>query len=83
MSRILIKNGHLITMDPQRRQLAADLLIDGDRIVEMAAQIEASADDVIDATGGLVLPGFVQSHIHLCQSLFRGQADDQPLLDWL
>jgi len=83
MSRILIKNGHLVTMDPQRRQLAADLLIDGDRIVEMAAQIDAPTDDVIDAAGGLVLPGFVQSHIHLCQSLFRGQADDQPLLDWL
>jgi 5-methylthioadenosine/S-adenosylhomocysteine deaminase len=83
MSRILIKNGHLITMDPQRRQLTADLLIDGDRIAEIAAQIEAPSDDVIDATGRLVLPGFVQSHIHLCQSLFRGQADDQPLLDWL
>jgi 5-methylthioadenosine/S-adenosylhomocysteine deaminase len=83
MSRILIRSGHLITMDSQRRQLAADLLIDGDRIVEIAEQIDAPADQVIDATGGLVLPGFVQSHIHLCQSLFRGQADDQPLLDWL
>ena len=31
----------------------------------------------------LVLPGFVQSHIHLCQSLFRGQADDQNLIKWL
>jgi len=83
MSTILIKNGYLITMDARQQQFAADLLIDQDRITKVAPQIEERADHVIDATGGLVLPGFVQSHIHLCQSLFRGQADDQPLLNWL
>ena len=83
MSRILIKNGYLISMDDERRQFTADLLIDDDRIVDISPRIDEEADEVIDAAGGLVLPGFVQSHIHLCQSLFRGQADDQPLLDWL
>jgi 5-methylthioadenosine/S-adenosylhomocysteine deaminase len=38
---------------------------------------------VIDAAGMLVLPGFVQAHLHLCQSLFRGQADDVGLMEWL
>ena len=37
----------------------------------------------IDAAGALVLPGFIQTHIHLCQTLFRGAADDRPLLTWL
>lgn len=37
----------------------------------------------IDAGGAIVLPGFVQTHIHLCQTLFRGLADDLPLLAWL
>ena len=40
-------------------------------------------DRTIDAGGGYVLPGFVQTHIHLCQTLFRGFADDLPLMDWL
>lgn len=40
-------------------------------------------DETIDAAGAYVLPGFVQTHIHLCQTLFRTQADDLPLLDWL
>ena len=40
-------------------------------------------DRVIDARGGYVLPGFIQTHIHLCQTLFRGYADDLPLMDWL
>jgi len=40
-------------------------------------------DVVIDAAGGYLLPGFVQTHIHLCQTLFRGYADDLRLMDWL
>ena len=42
-----------------------------------------SADVVIDATGCAVIPGFVQTHIHLCQTIFRGAADDLSLIDWL
>jgi 5-methylthioadenosine/S-adenosylhomocysteine deaminase len=44
---------------------------------------DASYDSVIDAGGGYLLPGFVQTHLHLCQTLFRGSADDMPLLEWL
>jgi 5-methylthioadenosine/S-adenosylhomocysteine deaminase len=40
-------------------------------------------DRVVDAGGGYVLPGFVQTHVHLCQTLFRGYADDLRLMDWL
>jgi 5-methylthioadenosine/S-adenosylhomocysteine deaminase len=83
MSTILIKNGYFITMDADDRRFYGDIYIDGNLIKEIAPQIEKVADKVIDATDMLVLPGFVQSHIHLCQSLLRGQADDQPLMDWL
>jgi len=38
---------------------------------------------VIDAQGLIVLPGFIQTHVHLCQALFRNWADDLELLDWL
>jgi cytosine/adenosine deaminase-related metal-dependent hydrolase len=38
---------------------------------------------VIDARGCAVMPGLVQAHVHLCQVLFRGMADDLPLLRWL
>ena len=38
---------------------------------------------MIDAGGDWLLPGFVQTHVHLCQTLFRGYADDLRLLDWL
>ena len=83
MSTILIKNGYLLTMDAGSSRYYGDIYIEGNLIKQVAPQIEISADKVIDASGMLIMPGFVQSHIHLCQSLLRGQADDQPLLDWL
>src|SRR2546426_907268 len=79
---ILIKGGTLVTMDAQNSIEHGDLFIKEGRIVSIAG-VEANPDVVIDANECAVLPGFVQTHIHLCQTLFRGAADDLPLLDWL
>lgn len=58
-------------------------VIDG-RIAAVGDDVGAAhADSTIDARGALLLPGFVQTHIHLCQTLFRGLAEDLPLLEWL
>ncbi|MCJ7734171.1 MAG: 5'-deoxyadenosine deaminase [Anaerolineales bacterium] len=83
MSSILIKNGYLVTMDQDGNRGYFDIYIKDNKIQEIAPVITKEADKVIDGKDRLVLPGFVQSHIHLCQSLLRGQADDQPLMDWL
>ena len=48
-----------------------------------AAHAATRFDETVDANGALLLPGFIQTHIHLCQTLFRTLADDRPLLDWL
>src|SRR5205085_2061789 len=45
--------------------------------------IDEPHDRVIEAAGGYVLPGLIQTHVHLCQTLFRGYADDLKLMDWL
>jgi len=82
MKSILIKNGTLITMDERDSIFRGDLLIRNGEIAEMGA-VDQAADIVVDASGAAVLPGFVQTHIHLCQTLFRGSADDLSLLDWL
>jgi len=79
---ILIKNGTLLMMDQDDSVVTGDLLIRGQRIASIGAAIDA-ADVVIDAGGCAVLPGFVQTHVHLCQTLFRGAADDLALIDWL
>jgi 5-methylthioadenosine/S-adenosylhomocysteine deaminase len=83
MTSILIQNGFLITMDADGSKYYGDIYIEGNKIKKIAPDIQQDAETTIDASGMLILPGFVQAHIHLCQSLLRGQADDQPLLDWL
>jgi 5-methylthioadenosine/S-adenosylhomocysteine deaminase len=86
---ILIKGGTLITVDPQDRILEADLLIENGRISHIIERDEAAQESlpenltVIDAAGKVILPGFVQTHIHLCQTIMRGAADDLSLMDWL
>ncbi len=64
-------------------------IVDGDvsirdgRIAAIARAVDAPHDKTIDARGGYVLPGLIQTHIHLCQTVFRGYADDLELIDWL
>src|SRR5919205_338744 len=82
MSSILIKNGTLVTMDKAKTIVRGDLLINGKHIAAIGGSGQ-TAETVIDADGCAVIPGFVQTHIHLCQTIFRGAADDLALIDWL
>jgi 5-methylthioadenosine/S-adenosylhomocysteine deaminase len=89
-SSLLIKNGTLLTMDRDDSVLVGDLLVRDGRILSVGPTTGPTtgpaigpADVTIDASGCAVLPGFVQTHVHLCQTLFRGSADDLALIDWL
>ena len=81
---VLIKGGAVVTVDAAETVLGGDVLVRGGRIEAVGGDLSGtSADVTIDARGCAVLPGFVQTHVHLCQTLFRGAADDLALLDWL
>jgi cytosine/adenosine deaminase-related metal-dependent hydrolase len=80
---LLIRNGIVVTMNDAFDVVEADVSIHGNRIAAVSRSIDAAHDRVIDAGGGYVLPGLIQTHIHLCQTLFRGYADDLPLMRWL
>jgi cytosine/adenosine deaminase-related metal-dependent hydrolase len=84
LASLLIRGGTLLPMTADgARTTRGDLLVQGRRIVRVGA-VEAPPDaTVIDASGGYVMPGLVQTHVHLVQTLFRGLAEDLPLLDWL
>ncbi len=79
---LLIRGGTVVALDASGTIQKADVLIEGNHIVEIGERL-GPAEDVIDATGCWVLPGFVQTHVHTCQTLFRNLADDLPLLEWL
>jgi 5-methylthioadenosine/S-adenosylhomocysteine deaminase len=81
---LLIRSGTVLTMNDGLDVVSGPVVIDGTRVVQVGGEEPAGADvRVIDASGCLVLPGFVQTHLHLCQTLFRGAADDLALLRWL
>jgi 5-methylthioadenosine/S-adenosylhomocysteine deaminase len=80
----LIKNGILVTMDPKRRVIEGDLRIENDIITEIGPDLKPGwREEIIDVAKAFVIPGLIQTHVHLCQTLFRGLADDLELLDWL
>lgn len=82
--KILIKNALILTMDEKLSKFKGNIAITDTRIEKISkSEIEGTFDKVIDAEGKIAMPGFVQPHIHLCQTLFRGTADDMELLDWL
>lgn len=81
---ILIKNGIIVTMDNQRRILKNfSVAISEGRIVEIGEKIKGEANVVIDASKKIVMPGLINTHTHLAMTLFRGIADDVPLMKWL
>src|SRR5438477_6355845 len=80
---LLVRGGLVLTMNDRFDIVDGDVSIVDGRIAAIASNITARHDRTIDARGGYVLPGLVQTHVHLCQTLFRGHADDLPLMDWL
>ena len=84
MKKTLIKNAMLVTMDPSTRDLAVgDVLIVDDRIERVGPGIEADDAEVIDATGMVASPGFVDTHRHVWQSLLRGVAVNWSLFEYM
>lgn len=83
---IRINNGYLITANEHCDCMEGCVIVDNGIIVY--AGPEALAPDVsvhrtIDANGGIIAPGFVNTHTHVAMNLLRGYADDMPLMDWL
>ena len=83
MPSLLLRNATVLTMDDRLSVLHGSVSVRDGRIAAVGQVAEAGHETVIDARGGYVLPGFIQTHVHLCQTLFRGFADDMPLLEWL
>lgn len=80
---LLIRSGVILTLNDRFDIVDGDVSIKDGRIAAIASNVAERHDRVIDARGGYILPGLIQTHVHLCQTLFRGYADDLPLLDWL
>ena len=79
MTRKLIQGGHVISMDTKVGTGRFDILVEDDRIVEVAAAIDAQDAERIDASGCIVIPGLVNAHMHTWQTALRGVAANWTL----
>jgi cytosine/adenosine deaminase-related metal-dependent hydrolase len=87
MARTLIKSATIVTMDDRLGDLSdADVLVDGNRIVELRPNIEVGGDtagvDVLDGRGRIVIPGLINAHMHTWQTALRGYAANWTLLEY-
>src|SRR5690554_3640077 len=94
MTHYLLKNATIVTMNSAYDIVRGDVHIKDEKIVaitaleapdreELAARALEQGATQVDVAGQALIPGFVQTHIHLCQTLMRNHADDMVLLDWL
>lgn len=79
----LIRNATILTMNDAADIVQGCVSVRNGRIASVGPEPAGKHDTIIDAGGAYLLPGFIQTHVHLCQTLFRGYADDMPLLEWL
>ena len=76
MTRTLIKGGCVLSMSQATgNHLEADVLIEGDTITEIGPSLRARDATVVEAGDAIVMPGFVDTHRHVSESLFRGLGD--------
>ena len=80
---LIIRSGVILTMNDRFDVIEGDVAVSDGLIAAVGPNLPGPFDRTISAHGGYVLPGFIQTHVHLCQTLFRGYADDLRLMDWL
>src|SRR5690349_7753894 len=81
---LLLRGGTILTLDAEATVLQGDVLVEDGRIRAVGRIPKPPpAARVLDVSGGFVLPGLVQGHLHLGQTFFRGLAENRRLLAWL
>ena len=84
---LMIMGDFLLPMDGQNPLKDAGIVVKGDRILAVGTQSDLSseyeAEKTLNMPGHLIMPGLINTHTHAAMSLFRGLADDLPLMDWL
>ncbi|HVO77896.1 MAG TPA: amidohydrolase family protein [Methanomassiliicoccales archaeon] len=77
MPKILIKDAIVVTQDEGRKVVRGNVEVEDGRIAAVG-RTKSDADEVIDARGGILIPGFVNAHTHVAMSIMKALADDIP-----
>ncbi|MEU5194208.1 hypothetical protein AB0G86_09105 [Streptomyces scabiei] len=81
--RTLITNANLLTLAEPAPPGVGQLLIEGGRIAAIGRDLGVTDAEIVDADGGIVMPGMVDTHRHTWQSLLRARLADGTLYDYM
>ena len=79
----VIRDAWIVTQDEKRSILKGDIVVDGDRIVSVGTKYNGDADNEIDASGDIVMPGMINTHTHVAMAPLKGICDDLLFPDFL
>jgi 5-methylthioadenosine/S-adenosylhomocysteine deaminase len=83
VDRIVLRNGFVVTLDSELGDLPrADVLIEDDKIAAVGPDLDVGDAETIDASGTIVIPGFIDTHRHTWEAAIRGSAPDATLDDY-
>ncbi|TVQ88253.1 MAG: amidohydrolase [Bacteroidetes bacterium] len=85
---LIIHDAMILTMNPTHEVFAdGAIAIINDRILEIGNTVDIlekyTANEIIDGSGKMIMPGLINTHTHVPMTIFRGYADDMPLHEWL
>jgi 5-methylthioadenosine/S-adenosylhomocysteine deaminase len=89
MSVLLIEKGYLLPGNSSGVEIPFGFILIEDDLITVVSegdpseQVRNTANEIIDAAGQIVMPGLINAHVHLQQSLVRGLADDRAVWDWV
>ncbi|MDR0887714.1 MAG: amidohydrolase family protein, partial [Candidatus Methanoplasma sp.] len=79
----VIRDAWIVTQDRSRNIIRGDIVIEGEKIISVGTKYNGTADTEIDASGDIVIPGFINTHTHIAMSVMKGVVDDLHFPDFL
>jgi 5-methylthioadenosine/S-adenosylhomocysteine deaminase len=80
---ILLKNCYIVTQNKKRKNIFGDILIENGKIKKIGELDKSDADKVIDVNGSIVLPAFINTHMHLGETIFKGFCKKMNLKEYI
>ncbi|MBM4237282.1 MAG: amidohydrolase family protein, partial [Euryarchaeota archaeon] len=79
---IAIRDAWIITQNARREVLRGDILVE-QGVIREVGKVHSGADEEVDASGDIVIPGLINTHTHVSMAIMKGLADDLPFSEFL
>ena len=81
---ILLRDADFVVRDSQRTERGSSIAVEGNRVLDVGEELDDAYayDEVVDCRGRVLLPGLINCHTHIHETIMRGRGHDLPFHDW-